>query len=237
MKTQMAVTENQLEGWVNDIKEWAEATTSPKNADADAVANRIEVLVASIKRRSQRLYKDTDGTKGRARIRRKIREEKRILISVVEKYNSMVPSTEKLVLDSILSDETVWPWQLPHGDSVDLRTKRKAFDIVMAVRRLEEEKRILIAKMDSHWKSLSTRADTLKEMSSLLSSETLKSELWGLNEDGIKGLQSLTMKRKQAITRMMKHARDCYAQVLTGTDMNFQNYTDEYDSDSELSDD
>lgn len=57
-------------------------------------------------------------------------------------------------------------------DSVDLRTKRKAFDIVMAVRRLEEEKRILIAEMNKHWKSLCSRADTLKQMSSKLSNVT-----------------------------------------------------------------
>lgn len=54
-------------------------------------------------------------------------------------------------------------------DSADLRTKRKAFDIVMAVRRLEEEKGILIAEMNKHWKSLCTHADTLKQMSSQLS--------------------------------------------------------------------
>ncbi|KAF4119224.1 hypothetical protein G5714_001275 [Onychostoma macrolepis] len=58
---------------------------------------RIEVLVASIKRRS---YKDTDGNKGRARIRRKIREEKGILTSVVEKYNRMVPNTETILSES-----------------------------------------------------------------------------------------------------------------------------------------
>lgn len=90
------------------------ATTSQKNADLDVVTSRMEVLVASIKRRSQRLYKDTDGSKGRARIRRKIREEKAILSSVVEKYNSMVPDTERVIFDIILSDETVWPWQLSH---------------------------------------------------------------------------------------------------------------------------
>jgi flagellar motility protein MotE (MotC chaperone) len=91
------------------------ATTSQKNADLDAVTSRLEVLVASIKRRSQRLYKDTDGSKGRARIRRKIREEKAILGSVADKYNSMVPDAERITFDSILSEETVWPWQLSHG--------------------------------------------------------------------------------------------------------------------------
>ncbi|CAL8269727.1 unnamed protein product [Arctogadus glacialis] len=197
---------------------------------------RLEVLVASIKRRSQRLYKDTDGSKGRARIRRKIREEKAILGSVADKYNSMVPDAERIDFDSILSEETVWPWQLSHGDNVDLKTKRKAFDVVMAIRRLEEERKIVIAEMAKHWKSLSTPADTLKEMSCRFSSEPLQSELWGLNEEGIKGLRSLTLKKKQAVTTMMKHARDCCAQVLTGTSMDFQRDWDGYDSDSEMSD-
>ncbi|KAF1394377.1 hypothetical protein PFLUV_G00026530 [Perca fluviatilis] len=168
------------------------ATTSPNDADVAAVASQIEELVASVKRRSQRLYKDHDGCKGRARIRRKIREEKQNLNSVVDKYNTLVPNAEKLTLDTILSDEIVWPWQLTHGD---LRTKRKAFDTVMAVRRLEEEKRILIAEMNKHWKSLCTRADTLKQMSSQLSNVT-SGETWGLLQDGIQGLQSLTMKNK-----------------------------------------
>lgn len=45
----------------------------------------------------------------------------------------------------------------------------------MAVRRLEEEKEILVREMNHHWKSLSTRTDTLKELSCLISSETMKS--------------------------------------------------------------
>lgn len=86
-----------------------------KTNDASALANKIEVLVASIKRRSQRLYKDTDGNKSRARIRRKIREEKQILTSAVETYNRLAPVTETLCLETILSTETAWPWQLPHS--------------------------------------------------------------------------------------------------------------------------
>nr|XP_043872711.1 uncharacterized protein LOC122761558 isoform X1 [Solea senegalensis]XP_043872712.1 uncharacterized protein LOC122761558 isoform X1 [Solea senegalensis]XP_043872713.1 uncharacterized protein LOC122761558 isoform X1 [Solea senegalensis]XP_043872714.1 uncharacterized protein LOC122761558 isoform X1 [Solea senegalensis] len=115
MKAQLAVTESHLEDWVSDVKEWAEATTNTSTNDVDALASRIEVLVTSIKRRSQRLYKDTDGNKGRARIRRKIREEKGILTSVVEKYNKIVPSTESLCMETIVSGETAWPWQLPHS--------------------------------------------------------------------------------------------------------------------------
>jgi len=41
------------------------ATTSPNDVDVAAFASRIEELVASVKRRSQRLYKDSDRCKGR----------------------------------------------------------------------------------------------------------------------------------------------------------------------------
>lgn len=178
------------------------------------------------------LYKDSDGCKGRARIRRKIREEKKILNSVVEKYNTLVPNAEKLTLDTILCDENVWPWQLTHGDSVDLRTKRKAFDIVMAVRRLEEEKRIFIAEMNKHWKSLCSRADTLKQMSSQLANVT-SGETWGLLQDGIRGLKSLTLKNKQASNSLAKHAKTFYVQVLTETEINFDSHSEEYDTSSD----
>ncbi|XP_042589269.1 uncharacterized protein LOC122138771 [Cyprinus carpio] len=45
MKTEMAVTDDQLEGWITDVNEWAEATTSPNDADVAVVARRIEELV------------------------------------------------------------------------------------------------------------------------------------------------------------------------------------------------
>ncbi|XP_039513391.1 uncharacterized protein LOC120468845 isoform X2 [Pimephales promelas] len=236
MKAQLTVTASQLEDWVNDVKDWADATTATTTTnDADALASRIEVLVASIKRRSQRLYKDNDGNKGRARIRRKIREEKGILTSVVEKYNRMVPITETLCLDTILSGETAWPWQLPHSDSVDLRTKRRAFDIIMSVRRLEEEQKILVAEMDHHWKSLSARSDTLRELSCLFSNSQCD-----LSGEGLKGLHSIILRKRHQIREMKVQARDCYLQVLSGAEnISFLDNasSDEYDSDDDISDD
>ncbi|XP_052445580.1 uncharacterized protein LOC127987330 isoform X1 [Carassius gibelio] len=240
LKAQLAVTESQLEDWVSDVKEWAGAARVTTTNDADGLASRIEVLVASIKRRSHRLYKDTDGNKGRARIRRKIREEKGILTSVVEKYNRMVPSTESLCMETILSGETAWPWQLPHSDSVDLRTKRRAFDIIMSVRRLEEELKILVAEMDHHWKSLSTRADTLRELSHMFASETMRNSPCCLSEEGLKGLQSIILRKQHKVREMKVQARDCYLQVLSGEgNINFlySASADEYDSDCEMSDD
>ena len=58
------------------------------------------------------------------------------------------------------------------SDSVDLRTKRRAFDLVMAGKRIQEEKIILQREMNQHWRSLGNRADSLKELSCLVSRAT-----------------------------------------------------------------
>ncbi|KTF80333.1 hypothetical protein cypCar_00041561, partial [Cyprinus carpio] len=44
----------------------------------------------------------------------------------------------------------------------------------MSVRRLQEEQKILVTEMDNHRKYLSTRAETLRELSCLFASETLE---------------------------------------------------------------
>ena len=86
--------------------------TATEADEPEALANSIETLVTSIKRRSQRLYRDTDGSKARSKLRNKMRRETGILTSVVEQYNSMVPDTQSLNMDTILSLDTAWPWQL-----------------------------------------------------------------------------------------------------------------------------
>lgn len=85
---------------------------------------KIEMLVVSLKR-TQLLYKDKAGNRGHARLRRKIREEKEILSSVVHQYNSLVPCTETLCMETILSVGQAWPWQLQHsGMYTSLLTKK-----------------------------------------------------------------------------------------------------------------
>ncbi|KAG7454835.1 hypothetical protein JOB18_034311 [Solea senegalensis] len=105
----------------------------------------------------------------------------------------------------------------------------------MAVRRLEEEKNILVLEMDHHWKWLSTRAKTSQELSSLLSN-------WpcGFSEEGLKGLQSIILRKQQNIREKKMQARDCYLRLLSGEtaeNMSFLHKPDDCDSDSDSSDD
>ena len=55
----------------------------------------------------------------------------------------------------------------------------------------------------------------------------------GLREDGIRGLQSLTLKRKKESYCLAKRAKNCYLQVLTDTDIEFNSDSDEFHGDSE----
>ncbi|ROI93617.1 hypothetical protein DPX16_3287 [Anabarilius grahami] len=262
IKTDMDISDKQLERWIIDINEWAEekyekifeASNTPEIIFFHGINKHISDLFISSSQQQHpqmmlmlpaelrscwQMLREGPSVSIRIGMDAKDVPEsaersgrKKILNSVVEKYNTLVPNAEKLTFDTILSDEIVWPWQLTQGDSVDLRTKRKAFDIVMAVRRLEEEKKILIAEMNKHWKSLCTRADTLKQMSSKLSNVT-SGEMWGLLPDGIRGLQSLMMKNKQASNSLAKHAKTCYVQVLTETEINFDSDSEEYHTSSD----
>ncbi|XP_041839624.1 uncharacterized protein LOC121638734 [Melanotaenia boesemani] len=232
VKAELSVTDSQLEDWVSDVREWAEATSTNTN-EASALANNIEVLVAGIRRRSHRLYMDTDSNKGRAKIRSKIRKEKGILTSLIDRYNEMVPSTESLCLETILSEDAAWPWQLPHSDSVDFRKKRAVFDLVQSIRRLQEETKVLTTEMNRHWKSLSSQGNSLKEVSSA----TMQDSPWNLSADGQKGLQSILKRKQQDTTEMMAGVKTKYFHTLTGGEVNFlDSLSDFSDSDSEFSD-
>ncbi|KAI9514156.1 hypothetical protein NQZ68_035620 [Dissostichus eleginoides] len=91
--------------------------------------------------------------------------------------------------------------------------------------------------MDHHWKALQTRGDGLKELSCLLSSETMQNLPWVLSEEGLRGLQSTILRKRQNITERKLPARACYLQVLSGAEnVNFLHRAsaDDYDYDSML---
>lgn len=66
-------------------------------------------------------------------------------------------------------------------DTVDLRIKRNFFDTIMAVRRLEEEKKILVTAMHHHWSYIKNKLALLKEISRIIASDCA-------NNDAMKGM-------------------------------------------------
>ncbi|KAK7918650.1 hypothetical protein WMY93_009934 [Mugilogobius chulae] len=214
-KTALSLSDIQVEEWVTDVTEWAEAT-SPSTDEYTTLM--------------QRLYKVTDSSKARVRLRRKIRQEKQILSSVVAKYNSVIPSTEPLCIDIILSEDVAWPWQENQQDSVDIKTKRQVFDQFMAVKRLQEEWKILVAEMAKHWKYLLARSDWLQEHSDLVHEQN--------TQDPLKNLPGLLKKKMWDIRQKIQNVKHIYLNVITGAESNFwQTNSDFSDIGSDTSED
>ncbi|XP_055011609.1 uncharacterized protein LOC129409464 isoform X2 [Boleophthalmus pectinirostris] len=235
-KNELLLTEVQLKDWVADVKEWAESTTP---TDEDALESKIEGLVASIKRRTQHLYKDTDGCKARARVRRKLREEKRMLCTLIEEYNTLSSSAEALCIDTILREDVAWPWQDNQNDHVTIRTKRQVFDQVMGVRRLQEEKKILVAEMAKHWNYLLARFGWLKEHSDRVSKLPLQNTQDVLTDEALNGMQALLKKKLWNIRQKIQDVRHCYLSIFTGAECDFLQMTSDFpdsDLDSDLDD-
>lgn len=60
-------------------------------------------------------------------------------------------------------------------------------------------------------------------------------DLWVLQEDGMKGLLYLTLRRQQTAMKIKQHARDLYTRVLSGTNMEWPaDWDDDDSSDSEI---
>lgn len=84
--------------------------------------------------------------------------------SVLSQYNAVVEHTARVDEADVFKDSFVFPWQIPYEGTVSIFTKKKVFDSVMAVKRLEEEEVVLLNEMRQHWRTLSQRLLLLKNM-------------------------------------------------------------------------
>nr|XP_024658590.1 uncharacterized protein LOC112434986 [Maylandia zebra] len=107
-----------------------------------------------------------DGNKRRHRIRKVILVEKKRLAAAVDDYNKLAEPTKQIISSDALMQTDIWPWQSTSEPAADLRTKRKVFEKVMAVRRLREEEMILCREMQHHWTVLRMRSVVLGTISS-----------------------------------------------------------------------
>ncbi|KAF4100907.1 hypothetical protein G5714_019103 [Onychostoma macrolepis] len=109
----------------------------------------IEGLYLSVRQRKQTLYRQNDSSKLRHRLRRKLAEDKKLLLQEIEKYNSLVldsaTNTDVAVVERSLTGEStvsqIWPWEV-HG-SANISIKKQLHDQVM-----QEEKSIMVLEMD-----------------------------------------------------------------------------------------
>ncbi|KAI9517930.1 hypothetical protein NQZ68_001099 [Dissostichus eleginoides] len=107
----------------------------------------------------------TDSNQTRQPKRRRLTELKKKLRERILQYNTIDACTEKIDTEAAcnLSEDVILPWEV-QGDVVSLRTKRRLFDQVMLVRRMEEEKVIIVKEMTQHCQNLRQALDKLDHL-------------------------------------------------------------------------
>ncbi|XP_057184792.1 uncharacterized protein LOC130551255 [Triplophysa rosa] len=163
MKKELCVEDGVLHQWVTDVQEWAHTTTvGDSDAAIQPIRNTIEELSLCIKQRQHRLYRHTATNKGRNKIRRKINEERKKLASSIDAL--VDPSFKIVSIEEVLQNDLVFPWQLTEQDDVNLLTKKKVFDKVMLIQRLEEEQTVLVQEAKQHWLFLRSQEHKLNSL-------------------------------------------------------------------------
>ncbi|XP_062391025.1 uncharacterized protein LOC134078875 [Sardina pilchardus] len=200
-----SVSENTVQQWVEDIKEWA---ASGDDGPLDTLEKKIEGLAMSYKQRRTDLYRLTDGSKRRQPLRKKMAGEKSQLIEAIEEYN-ITRSPPLDTADTILaSDSYIWPWVVREQE--DLKTKKRAFDLKMLSLRLNEEQHIILSEVKQHWQTLKTEAATLHELSANMKDSC--------KPDSPKGLCCYVKKRLTFTSSHMAMVQEMYRKFLQSDD-------------------
>ncbi|KAG7455547.1 hypothetical protein MATL_G00257940 [Megalops atlanticus] len=142
----------------------------------------------------------TDTSKRRKTFRRRIREAKTKLPALLNEDDAMVEAADRVGSVDVFKDNHGFPWQLPCDGTVGILTKKRIFDKVMAVRRLEEEEVILLKEMRQHWKSLRQRELTLQN---------------AIVEEGPdSGLRCILSRKLNTLQMQLKGVREAYLQIF-----------------------
>ncbi|RXN05330.1 hypothetical protein ROHU_033475 [Labeo rohita] len=134
------------------------------DSSQEELQREIDEIIYSIRRKKQDLYRQNDSSQTRQRKRRRIGELKKTLSEKIVLYNAIPGCEKKIDTEAACSlCDVILPWEA-QGDVVSLRLKRRLFDQVMLVRRLEEEKIIIIKEMTQHYQHLKKVLDKLDRL-------------------------------------------------------------------------
>ncbi|CAM4513258.1 unnamed protein product [Leuciscus chuanchicus] len=159
LKTELDCTDEVVSQWLSDVKEWAAGETPDTSRASQGTTHRglqqsIEGLYLSVRHRKRTLYRQNDSSKFRHRLRRKLAEDKKLLLQEIQKYNDLVlesaTTIDVAVVEHSLTGEStvsqIWPWKV-HG-SANISIKKRVHDQVMLTRRLHEETSVLVLEME-----------------------------------------------------------------------------------------
>ncbi|XP_030265168.1 uncharacterized protein LOC115576745 isoform X4 [Sparus aurata] len=172
-KTELHCSDDEMTSqWISEVIEWAagETPNAPHTTDGTTQSELQQSIVGlylSIRQRKQSVYRQNDSSKFRHRLRRKLGEDKKLLLQEMQRYNGLVPDSAAVDVAAVESTFTggstvspLWPWEV-HG-SENITIKKRLYDQVMLTMRLEEEKSILLLEMVQHCTWLQKQAEELK---------------------------------------------------------------------------
>ncbi|CAL8294689.1 unnamed protein product [Arctogadus glacialis] len=215
LKTQLHCSDEMVSQWISDVMEWAAGETRDTSDNLQGTTHTglqrsIEGLYLSVRQRKQNLYRQNDSNKLRHRLRRKLAEDKKLLLQEIQKHNKLdsAENIDAAVVEHSLSGEStvspIWPWEV--HDSANIGTKKRIHDQVMTTKRLQEEKNILVMEMAQHCTWLQNLALVLKNKvaeeggeSGDKGDEGLCSLLRRRNTEVSEGLQVVLQKYKTAL--------------------------------------
>ncbi|KAM3620340.1 uncharacterized protein V6R79_021868 [Siganus canaliculatus] len=163
LQHELNIPQDDREKWLEDVKQWAATEKHGAHSSQEELQREIEDIIYSLKRKKHDLYRQNDSNQTRQRKRRRLGVLKKKLREMIAQYNTVAASEHGIDAEAVccLSDDVVLPWEA-QGDVVSLRLKRRFFDQVMLVRRMEEEKLILVKEMTQHYQYLRNALDKVE---------------------------------------------------------------------------
>ncbi|KAI9548860.1 hypothetical protein NQZ68_003394 [Dissostichus eleginoides] len=163
----------------------------------------------------------TDSNQTRQRKRRRLTELKKKLRERILQYNTIDACTEKIDAEAAcsLSEDVILPWEV-QGDVVSLRTKRRLFDQVMLVRRMEKEKVIIVKDMTQHCQNLRQALDKLDHLLDQ-TKDDIRNQISpsDITEEGYRGLHCCLLHHQYLLEQKLSRVTSTYTCI--GTDLSF----------------
>ncbi|KAK2896333.1 hypothetical protein Q8A67_010821 [Cirrhinus molitorella] len=233
LKQEFSLSVEDVDRWVCDVKHWADTEKHITHGSQEEIQIEIDEIIYSIRRKKHDLYRQNDSSQTRQRKRRRLCELIKRLREKTVQYNAIPGCEQKIDIEAACSlcDDVILPWEV-QGDVASLRLKRRLFDQVMLVRRLEEEKIIIVKEMTQHYQHLKNVLDKLD----CLLGETEKMKFHNshreLTEEGHRGLYCSLLHKCHILQQKLQAVTSTYAGLNSETSFMLEEDVEEESEDN-----
>lgn len=215
---EVSCSQEDQDKWVSDVQQWAKtgrAQGAP--GSLEQMQHTIEGLFINLHQRKRDLYRQNDSSKRRMKNRKKIGQLKDKLCQAIASYNERVTDPASKIQESECdpAENIIWPWEKQaDGSAIGLGIKRQMFDQVMLVKRLGEEKHILLSEMAQHCVYLQKKAEELRDLTNRVTDNAQNGFPPGLSAEGCNGFFCALRKHLQHNLSQLAKAKNMYRRII-----------------------